>query len=46
MQRLYSSMQNVTKHRGRSPSLVSINLVIDKVSIDFPVYMHNKDVHF
>ena len=38
------STWNVTKHGGRP--LMGINLVIDKVGIDFPEYMHTKDVRF
>ena len=43
---LYSSVQNVTKHRGWSPSPMSVNLVIEEVGIDFPVYMHTKSICF
>ena len=34
MGRLCSSMQDVTKHRDQSPSLMSINWVSDGVSIN------------
>ena len=39
---LYLSMQDVTKHRDRSPSLMGINWVSDGVHINFSEYMHCK----
>ena len=46
MQHLYLSMQSVTKHGDRSPSLTSVNWVSDGVGINFIEYMCYKSVHF
>ena len=44
--RLYSSMWDVTKHGGRSPSPTGVNWVNDRVGIDSTEYMHHKVVCF
>ena len=46
VRRLYLSMWNVTKHGGRSPSLMGANWISDGVSIDFTEYMRHKGVCF
>ena len=46
VQCLYLSVWDVTKHGGRSLSLMGINCVSDKVGIDSTGYMHCKSVHF
>ena len=43
---LYLSTWDVTKHGDWSPSLIGINWVSDRVSIDSSEYMHCKSVHF
>ena len=43
---LHSSVRNVTKHGGQSPSLTGVNWVSDRVSIDSMEYMCHEDVCF
>ena len=42
--RLYSSVRNVTKHRGQSPSPMGVNWVSDAVSINSTECMHRENV--
>ena len=44
--RLCSSVPDVTKHGGQSPSPTGVNWVSDGVSIDSTEYMHHKSVRF